>query len=76
MKMWGKYVYKYDAWKVQCISLGWNSEYVKVPLEMLSYGQLIYFIYTFAEPLFRNMNLSYFLDKHRVIFLPAGLVTT
>jgi hypothetical protein len=49
---------------------------VKVPLEMLSYDQLLNFFSTSAEPFFINMNCSYFLDKHRVIFLPAALVTT
>jgi hypothetical protein len=60
----------------QCMSLGWSSKYVKVPLEILSYDQLLNFISTSAEPFFRNMNCSYFVDKHRVIFLPAALVTT
>ena len=49
---------------------------MKVPLEMLSYGQLLNLISTSVEPFFINMNCSYFLDKRKVIFLPAALVTT
>jgi len=60
----------------QCISLGWSEKCVKVPLEMLSYGQLLNLISTSVEPFFINMNCSYFLDKRKVIFLPAALVTT
>lgn len=41
MKMWGKYVYQNEAWKVQCMSRGWSSKYVIVSLEMLGYGQLL-----------------------------------
>lgn len=58
------------------MSLGLSSKYVKVPLEMLSYDQLLNFSSTSAEPFFINMNCSYFLDKRTVIFLPAALVTT
>jgi hypothetical protein len=46
-----------------CMSLGWISKYVKVPLEMLSYGQLLNFISTSAEPFFINMNFSYFFGQ-------------
>jgi len=41
----------------QCMNLGWGSKYIKLPLEMLSYGQLLNFISASAEPFFYKYEL-------------------
>lgn len=78
MKMWkcGEYMFTslkhrksvHEPW-VECKICGSAPRNVKL-------WSIMKFNFNFRWAIFKNMNCSSFLDKHRVTFLPAALVTT